>query len=54
MTIGTLDHTKLKPVKGRQFLLSSQALINFEMTKLQSSACAVADLSLQKIQKKFL
>ena len=51
MTIGTLDHTILKPVKVCPFLLSSQALINFEMAKLQSSACAVADLSLRKIQK---
>ena len=49
--ISTLDHTQLKPVKGRPFLLSSHVITNFKMAKLETSVCAVADPSLQKIQK---
>ena len=49
--ISTLDHTQLKPVKGRPFLLSSHLIINFKMPKLETSVCAIANCSLQKIQK---
>ena len=51
VTISTLDHTQLKPVKGRPFLLSSHLIINFKMPKLETSVCAIANCSLQKIQK---
>ena len=38
--ISTLDHTQLKPITGRPFLLSSHIITNFKMAKLETSVRA--------------
>ena len=49
--ISTMDHTQLKPVKGRPFLLSTHVITCFRMMKLETSVRAVGDTSFQRLQK---
>ena len=49
--ISTMDHTQLKPVEGRPFLLSTHVITCFKMFKLETSVRAVGDTPFQRLQK---
>ena len=46
-----MDHTQLKPVEGRPFLLSTHVITCFKMFKLETSVRAVGDTPFQRLQK---
>ena len=48
--IGTIDHTQIQPIEGRQFLTSSHIILCFRMVELKHSVRANSEHSWQHIQ----
>ena len=51
LVINKIHHTKIQPLNGKQFLLSSHTITCIKMVPLKTPVISAKDLTFQKIQE---